>query len=104
MSEAAENKKQSAWHWFLVIMVFAVTGTTASIFPKWIMPLTGVEKGTAAYVLVYILMITSIYQVLLLGYAWVFGKYGYFLEKQKKLWQRIDSAKQAGGKQSPSSF
>lgn len=49
------------------------------------MPFTGMEKGTVGYVLTYILLITPIYQVLLLGYAFLFGKFQYFYTKQKKL-------------------
>ncbi|MEM7368802.1 MAG: DUF6787 family protein [Bacteroidota bacterium] len=85
----APNKRAKFWHYFLVLTVFAVTGTTASIFPKWIMPWTGIEPGTVWYVLCYILLITPIYQVLLLGYAFLFGKFAYFLDKQKRIYRWI---------------
>jgi hypothetical protein len=83
MAQPSRSKK--AWDYTLILLVFAVTGTTASIFPKWIMPWTGIESGTALYVVAYILLITPIYQVLLLGYAFLFGKFNYFYAKQKKL-------------------
>ena len=79
-----KTKRQKVWHYTLVLLVFAVTGTTAAIFPRWIMPLTGLESGFW-YVVTYILLITPIYQVLLLGYAYLFGKFQYFLDKQKRL-------------------
>ncbi|MDX1907883.1 MAG: DUF6787 family protein [Bacteroidia bacterium] len=69
----------------LIIIIFAVTGTTAAIFPRWIMPITGFAKGTWQYWTAYVLLITPIYQVLLLGYAFIFGKFHYFYDKQKKL-------------------
>ncbi len=69
----------------VILLVFAVTGSTAALLPKYIMPVTGVEKGNWLYVLLYILLITPIYQVLLLGYAFIFGKFWYFYEKQKKI-------------------
>lgn len=84
-----DEVKNKGIHYFLVLLVFAVTGTTAAIFPKFIMPLTGLEKGTTLYVIMYIVLITPIYQVLLLAYAWIFGKFNYFLEKQKKLFRWI---------------
>lgn len=85
----ASEKWKQVWHYSLILLVFAVTGTTATIFPKWIMPWTGLESGTVGYVLGYILLITPIYQVLLLMYAFIFGKYQYFLEKQKRLFRWI---------------
>jgi hypothetical protein len=79
------EKRTSAWDYFIILLVFAVTGATAAIFPRWIMPLTGLEPGNWQYVLAYILLITPIYQVLLLGYAFLFGKFHYFYDKQRKL-------------------
>jgi hypothetical protein len=86
---ADQSKMKKAWDYTVILIVFAVTGSTAAIFPRWIMPLTGLEPGTFWYVFWYILMITPIYQVLLLGYAFVFGKFQYFYQKQKKLVQWI---------------
>lgn len=82
----AQNERlKKTWDYTLILLVFAVTGTTASIFPQWIMPWTGLSSGTFVYGLVYFLLITPIYQVLLLGYAFLFGKFQYFYTKQKKL-------------------
>ncbi|MEM6630710.1 MAG: DUF6787 family protein [Bacteroidota bacterium] len=69
----------------VILLIFSITGSTAAILPKYLMPLLGLEKGTFQYVLGYILVITPIYQVLLLVYAFLFGKFSYFYEKQKKL-------------------
>ncbi len=78
------SPKQSPWDYLLILLVFAITGSTAAYLSKLIMPLTGIEGGFW-YVVVYILLITPIYQVLLLGYAFVFGKFSFFWEKQKKI-------------------
>jgi len=72
-----------------ILAVFAITGSTAAIVPKYLMPLTGLTKGTWLYVVVYIILITPIYQVLLLGYAFLFGKFQYFFDKQKKMGQWV---------------
>lgn len=82
----AQNKARG-WDYVIILLVFAVTGTTAAYVAKLVMPATGLEGGTFGYVVAYILLITPIYQVLLLGYAFIFGKYSYFLEKQKKLFR-----------------
>jgi hypothetical protein len=86
---AAKKKSQSALHYTIVLIVFAVTGTSAAWISKLLMPLTGLSGSTVGYVIAYILLITPIYQVLLLGYAWLFGKFDYFWEKQKKLGRKI---------------
>ncbi|MDX2283700.1 MAG: DUF6787 family protein [Bacteroidia bacterium] len=79
------DRKQDWQHYGIVLLVFAVTGTTAAIFPKWIMPVTGLTPGTVWYVITYIVLITPIYQVLLLAYAFLFGKFQYFYDKQKRI-------------------
>lgn len=71
-------------HIVIVLLVFAITGTTATIFPRWVIP-DSLERGTVWYWVVYILLITPIYQILLLGYAFLFGKFSYFWNKQKRL-------------------
>lgn len=87
----AEHNKPTGKDYFLILLVFAITGSTAAYVARWVMPWTGLEGGTLLYVLVYILLITPIYQVLLLGYAFIFGKYDYFLAKQQKLFRWLGS-------------
>jgi hypothetical protein len=82
-----QEKRRKIWHYSQVLLVFAVTGSTAAIFPRWIMPWTGLSWGDLWYLPVYFLLITPIYQVLLLGYAFLFGKFQYFYAKQKRLFQ-----------------
>lgn len=84
-----DKKKLKAWDYIIILVVFAVTGSTAALLPKYIMPLTGLIKGTPLYVIGYIVLITPIYQVLLLAYAFLFGKFAYFYEKQKKIFKWI---------------
>ncbi|MCB0837913.1 MAG: hypothetical protein KDD99_14670 [Bacteroidetes bacterium] len=84
-----KEKRKKIWDYTIILTVFAVTGSTAAYFPKFIMPLTGLECCNFWYVLAYILLITPIYQVLLLMYAFIFGKFNYFLDKQKKIWNWI---------------
>lgn len=86
-----QNSLQKGFHYIIILLVFAVTGSTAAYVSKLIMPLTGLAKWSALYILVYILLITPIYQVLLLGYAFIFGKFSYFYEKQRKLYLKLKS-------------
>lgn len=84
-----EKKQQSSRDYAIILLVFALTGTTAAIFPRFLMPLTGLDGDTWQYYLVYFLLITPIYQVLLLGYAFVFGKFQYFYQVEKRMGQAI---------------
>ncbi len=85
MTESPSTKsKPTGWDYVIILTVFAVTGTTAAFAPRYLMPLTGLESGFL-YWLVYFILITPVYQVLLLGYAFLFGKFSYFYEKQKMI-------------------
>lgn len=85
MTEPTSSKsKPTGWDYVIILTVFAVTGTTAAFAPRYLMPLTGLESGFS-YWLVYFILITPVYQVLLLGYAFLFGKFSYFYEKQKMI-------------------
>lgn len=79
-----EKTKQTSWDYTRILLVFAITGTTSSFAPKYLMPLTGLEEGWPYY-LVYFLLITPVYMVLLLIVAFLFGKFDYFYEKEKKI-------------------
>lgn len=85
------KEKQSWWDYIIILLVFAVTGSTAALLPKFFMPYTGLVKGSFWYVFWYIILITPVYQVLLLGYAFIFGKFRYFYEKQKKIFRWLGS-------------
>ena len=81
----SKTQKQSPRDYAIILLIFAITGSTAALAPRFVMPLTGLEKGSWMYVVAYILLITPIYQVLLLGYAFLFGKFHYFYTKQKQM-------------------
>ena len=76
--------KQKPFDYAIILFVFAITGTSAAFLSRLIMPLTGLEGGWP-YWLVYVILITPIYVVLLLSFAYIFGKFSYFYEKQKKI-------------------
>lgn len=85
-SSSSSARPAQIWDYIRILLVFAVTGTTAAFAPRYLMPLTGLESGFW-YWLVYFLLITPVYQVLLLIYAFLFGKFSYFYEKEKKIFR-----------------
>ena len=74
----------NGWDLARILAVFAITGTSSAFFPKWLMPYTGLEGGFF-YWLVYFLLITPIYMVILLFVAYIFGKFSYFYNYEKKV-------------------
>ena len=80
------NKK---WvHWTVVLLVFACTGTTTARLDTWLTELLGYEKYHWVWWLLLVALL-PVYNVLLLAFGFVFGKFAYFREKQKKMWRRM---------------
>lgn len=78
----------SNWQVFVIILVFAITGSTAALISKPILHWLGVSKEThhiALYLLLYILIIFPIYQVLLVAIGTIFGQFRFFWTFEKKM-------------------
>lgn len=73
----------------VILLVFAITGTAVARISGPLTELMGVERFSALYWLIWIVVLFPIYQVMLLLVALVFCKYSYFREKQKKLFSRM---------------
>ena len=76
------------WQVFVIILVFAITGSTAAMISKPILHWLGISKEThhiALYLLLYILIIFPIYQVLLVTIGFLFGQFQFFWTFEKKM-------------------
>ncbi|OGU77325.1 MAG: hypothetical protein A2V93_11805 [Ignavibacteria bacterium RBG_16_34_14] len=69
----------------IIIIVFALTGLTTVYVSSLITDFFGLEKWSWVYILVYIFLIFPTYHLLLLGYAFLFGKFDYFWGRIKKI-------------------
>lgn len=74
----------------LILIVFALTGSSVLFLKGIIFKLLGIEhiggwKGTA----LYLLLIFPLYQILLLVYGFIFGQFSFFWEKEKKMGRAI---------------
>lgn len=72
----------------VIILVFAVTGSSAAYLSKPILALFGIVKGNVShwiYYPLYILLIFPVYQVLLVSYGFLFGQFTFFWAFEKKL-------------------
>ena len=78
----------SNWQVFVIILVFAITGSSAAMMSKPILHWLGISKEThhiALFLLFYILIIFPIYQVLLVAIGFLFGQFKFFWAFEKKL-------------------
>lgn len=79
---------KSNWQVFVIIVVFAITGSSAAYLSKPILATFGIEKGMVSnwiYYPLYILLIFPVYQVLLVSFGFIFGQFNFFWAFEKKL-------------------
>ena len=74
----------------IILIVFALTGSSVLFLKGVIFKLLGIEnitgwRGTG----LYLLLIFPLYQILLLVYGFFFGQFSFFWEKEKKLGRAI---------------
>ncbi|HLA56247.1 MAG TPA: DUF6787 family protein [Flavobacterium sp.] len=72
----------------LIIVVFAITGSTAAYLSKPILKWFDITKESTSlwvYYPLYILLIFPVYQVLLVGIGFIFGQFKFFWAFEKKM-------------------
>ena len=78
----------SNWQIFVIILVFAITGSSAAILSKPILEWFGISKESTSiilYYILYIILIFPIYQLLLVFYGFIFGQFKFFWAFEKKM-------------------
>lgn len=76
----------SAWDVFIILLVFACTGFTI----VYIKRLFGINIETPfLHRIAFYVFVLLIYQIILLVYGFLFGKYLFFLNFEKRMFQRI---------------
>ena len=79
---------KSNWQVFVILVVFAVTGSTAAYVSKPILAWFGIVKGEVSngiYYPLYIILIFPVYQVLLVSFGFLFGQFTFFWAFEKKM-------------------
>jgi hypothetical protein len=79
---------KSNWQVFVILVVFAVTGSSAALLSKPVLALFGIVKGEVSnwiYYPLYIILIFPIYQVLLVSFGFIFGQFTFFWAFEKKM-------------------
>src|SRR5689334_6359186 len=81
----------NTWETVLVLLIFACTGTTVFLIKKPLLRFfMGNESAVWASVLYYILIL-PIYNLLLLCYGFIFGRFEFFWNFEKRFFKRIFS-------------
>jgi hypothetical protein len=79
---------KSNWQGFVIIIVFAITGSSAAYLSKPILEVFGIVKGSISnwiYYPLYIILIFPVYQVLLVSFGFLFGQFTFFWAFEKKM-------------------
>lgn len=72
----------------VIIVVFAITGSTSAYLSKPILAWFGLVKGEVSgwvYYPLYIILIFPVYQVLLVAIGFIFGQFRFFWAFEKKM-------------------
>jgi hypothetical protein len=82
----------SPWQVIIVLIVFACTGFTVLFLKPYIMMLfTGSEQSETVGTVLYYIFILPLYNVILLGYGFVFGQFNFFWRFEKRFIRRLSS-------------
>lgn len=82
----------SNWQVFVILVVFAVTGSTSAVLSKPILEFIGITKDTVSgwiYYPLYIILIFPVYQVLLVSFGFFFGQFKFFWAFEKKMLRSV---------------
>jgi hypothetical protein len=83
-------KLENAFQVVLVLVVFACTGFTVLFIKKPILHFLAGEQGDSVTAsVIYYLLILPLYNVILLGYGFLFGQFNFFWEFEKRFFNRI---------------
>ena len=83
-------KLKSAWQVVIVLIVFACTGFTVLFLKKPLLTfLAGDEGNSTLATVLYYIFILPIYNILLLGYGFLFGQFSFFWDFEKRMMERF---------------
>ncbi len=80
------------WEIIIILIVFAITGSTASYIGKPILNylnITTESFGSFGYWVTRIVLLFIMYQFMLVFFGWLFGQYKFFWNFEKKMLRRI---------------
>lgn len=84
---------RNGWDVLIILIVFACTGFSVLYVKRWLFELVRLTNESPAWLrwAVNILIILPLYQVILLAWGWIWGKFNFFWEFEKRMFSRIGS-------------
>lgn len=82
------NKRKAA-DFVLVMVIFALAGMSTVYISDFVLGILKVERWTPGYFALIPFVIMPSHNILLLVYAFLFGRFNYFWEKEKKILRKI---------------
>ncbi len=83
-------KVKSAFQVFIILLVFACTGTTVALLKRPLFHLLFPTGDIPTWVsILYWVLILPIYNLILLLYGFIFGQFKFFWEFEKRMFRRI---------------
>jgi hypothetical protein len=73
----------------LVMVIFAFAGMTTVYVSDFFLGLLKVKRWTPEYFMLIPVIIMPSHNILLLFYSFLFGRFNYFWEREKKLFRKI---------------
>ena len=84
---------RNSWDVLVILAVFACTGFSILFIKRILFELIGLNDGTPSWIrwTVNIVIILPLYQAVLLAWGWIWGKFNFFWEFEKRMFRRISS-------------
>ena len=86
---------ESNWQFWVIMLVFSITGMATLWVRRLIFPLLGITEETSFWIVlpIWLLVIFPIYQLLFLLTGTLFGQFRFVWEFEKRMFSRIGCGK-----------
>jgi hypothetical protein len=84
---------KNGWDVLIILLVFACTGFSILYIKRALFDWVGITKESPSWLLwtLNIVIILPLYQVVLLAWGWVWGRFSFFWAFEKRMFSRIGS-------------
>lgn len=80
----------STWQAIVILVVFACTGFTVMFLKEPVLSLIAdKEERSIWFTVIYYILILPVYNVVLLGYGFIFGQFPFFWKFEKRMFSRM---------------
>jgi len=73
---------------FLILCTFAIGGSLSGYLGRWLMSVLRVDN-TLLYTIIYIVLVTLIWPLMVLGVSIIFGQYAFFKKYLRELFRKL---------------